>query len=72
MEKTTEQPEINKKEISDSDALTSIRETYTLATTLNAEEVMKRNFLETLAEISLSIASRRIRQPDKGAEQCEQ
>ena len=65
-----EPPEVRKKENHSPGALTSIRETYTLATTQNAEEIMKHNFLETLAEIALSIASRKIRQPDKGAEEC--
>ena len=63
-----EQPVENKEENHNPDALTSIRGTYTLSNTDDANEIMKNHFLETLADISLSIASRKANQPDKGAE----
>jgi len=72
MEKITTQPEVEKKENSDPVALTCIRETYTLTSTQkNAVEIMKNTFLETLAEVAMSVASRKVVQPEKGAEQCE-
>jgi hypothetical protein len=72
MEQAIEQPEVEKKENSDPLALTCIRETYTLASTQkNADEIMKNTFLETLAEVAMSIAARKVVQPEKGAEQCE-
>ncbi|MGB7725045.1 MAG: hypothetical protein WBL37_05625 [Dehalococcoidales bacterium] len=72
MEHTIEQPEVDKKENSDPLALTSIRDTYTLASTQkNADEIMKNTFLETLAEVAMSIASRKGVQPEKEAEPCE-
>jgi hypothetical protein len=66
-----EQPVENKKENNNPDALTSIHETYTLSTTQDANEIMKNHFLETLAEVSLSIASRKVQHKEKGIEQCE-
>jgi len=67
MEQTMEQPEVAKKENSDPLALTSIRGTYTLASTQkNADEIMKNTFLETLAEVAMSIASRKVNSAGKG------
>jgi len=47
------------------DPLTRIRETYTLAYTLEctneADEVLVRHFLHTLAEIALAVASRNLK-----------
>ncbi len=63
-----EQP--SNKNIS-SEALTSIYEAYTLSSTQDPDEVMKNNFLQTLAEISMSIAIRKINQGNEGT-QCEQ
>ena len=43
-------------------ALTSIHDMYTLSTTQNggeADEVMVKNFLNTLAEVALSVAARK-------------
>ncbi len=43
--------------------LTSIHDMYTLSTTQNgdeADEVMVRNFLSTLAEVALAVASRKV------------
>ena len=50
------------------DPLTCIRNAYTLASTQNASEVdelMVKHFLDTLAEVALTVASRRIK--DGGA-----
>lgn len=59
----------NKKQDAELPALTSIREMYTLSTP-TADEVMKKNFIETLAEVSLAIAIRRVNQPGKWKEKC--
>ncbi len=49
-----------------SDALTNIRDAYTLATTPKraneVDELIVKNFLNTLAEVALSIASSKARQ----------
>jgi hypothetical protein len=49
------------------EALTSIGSTYTLAATNESEgseveRLMVKNFIETLAEISLAVASRKIKE----------
>ena len=59
-----EQPENNQN--NNRDALTCIRDTYTLYTTPDVEDIMTRHFLETLA-----VAAHRTAQPDKGANSCE-
>lgn len=64
-----EPPDENKTEKSDPKALTSIRGMYTLSTQ-SVDEVMKNNFLQTLADISLSIATRRANHLDERANQC--
>ncbi len=65
-----EQPDNNNKNICH-DALTSIHEAYTLSSTQDLEEIMKNNFFQTLAEISMSIAIRKINQGNEDT-QCEQ
>jgi len=50
-----ERPVEDKEENHNPDALTSIRDAYTLSTTQDVNEIMKNHFLETLAEVSLSI-----------------
>jgi hypothetical protein len=52
------------------DVLTSIHDAYTLSTTQDIDEIMKNNFLETLAAISLSIATRKAIHLDERANQC--
>ena len=50
------------------EALTSIRGAYTLAATANVSEVeglMIRHFIETLAEVALSVASRKAEQKEQ-------
>ena len=54
----------------ESEALTSIHQTYTLAATdepetTETERLMIRHFIETLAEISLSIATRKLNRQEK-------
>jgi hypothetical protein len=56
-----EQPE-NKPE----NLLTSIHGKYTLSNTSEGYKVIIQTFLETLAEVSLSIATRKLKQVDKG------
>ena len=58
-------------ENSEPKALTSIHGTYTLAATNEPEtsevdKVIVRHFIETLAEIAISVASRKINRGDQG------
>ncbi len=66
-----DQPGTNKNENLEKSALTSIHGAYTLCFTQSAEEVMIINFYQTLAEISLAVASRKIKKLEKASEQCE-
>ena len=54
------------------DTLTGIRNGYTLATTPEAgsetEKLMIRNFLTTLAEVAIAVASRNLREKQEGGE----
>ena len=57
-------------ENNETEALTSIHGTYTLAATdepetTETERLMIRHFMETLAEISLSIATRKLNRQEK-------
>jgi hypothetical protein len=53
-----------------SEALTSIRDAYTLAATDEhaegeVDELMIRHFIETLAEVAMSVASRRVKRQEQ-------
>lgn len=52
-----EQPEVSKNITPD--VLTGIPPAYTLSATNEVEDMMINNFLNTLAEVSLSVASRK-------------
>jgi hypothetical protein len=67
MVQPTDRPDFNN---GPSEALTSIHHTYTLAATNDiegseVERLMVKHFIETLAEISLAIASRKINEQEQ-------
>lgn len=47
-------------ENSTSEALTSIHDAYTLSATQDSSEIVINQFLQTLAEVAISIAARKI------------
>ncbi len=61
--------ELNHKYQSDPEVLTSIHPAYTLHATpeyaSEVEELMVKNFLNTLAEVALAVASRQIQENPK-------